>query len=290
MLGDGPVVVSLHPRDQPVGVEREHEPRSTSRPATSRARWRGRRAARASLSRGGAARRREHPAQRREPSSRDRQPFQRTPGLSTRSSGARSPLVSAARSTSSVAAFAAPASPVMRDSQPRSSGLRRAPIDCPTGPRNASPPLPHLARDARAHGAPRHPRDRVGGADPARADEAPLITIAPAECARMLADDGVGSCASTSRKAAAARPEAASSTPSGPAAPLTITARREGDTVASPAPRRASTLPATRTVRLRITAAGRRALAGRRKLTLRVRADGTPDACSSRRRDAVVRV
>ena len=96
-------------------------------------------------------------------------------GASTRSSGARSPLVNAARSTSSVAAFAAPASPVMRDSQPRSSGLRRASIDGPTGPPQcvASAPSP---RSQRSRSRRSSPSPRPG---PRRTTRAPPFQMTP---------------------------------------------------------------------------------------------------------------
>ena len=71
---------------------------------------------------------------------------------------------------------------------------------------------------------------------------------------------------------------------------LKITLRRKGDTVAIARAEARFDAAGTRTVRLRITAAGRRALAGQGKLTLRVRATATPDAAPPAAATRVVRV
>jgi len=106
----------------------------------------------------------------------------------------------------------------------------------------------------------------------------PLIMIEPAECARMLADDGVRLLRLTSRKALRRGPKLKLYAFRPGTSALKITLRRKGQTVAVARAEARFDAAGTRTVRLRITEAGRRALAGKGKLTLRVRATATPDA------------
>ena len=118
----------------------------------------------------------------------------------------------------------------------------------------------------------------------------PQIAVEPAECARMLADDGVRLLRLTSRKALRRGPEIKLYAFQPGRNALKITLRRKGDTVAIARAEARFDAAGTRTVRLRITEAGRRALAGRGKLTLRVRATATPDAAPPAAATRVVHV
>lgn len=73
-------------------------------------------------------------------------------------------------------------------------------------------------------------------------------------------------------------------------AALTITLRRHGRTVTVAHAEARFAATGVRTVKLRITAAGRRALAGQAELTLRLRATATPDHARPAAATRVVRV
>jgi outer membrane protein assembly factor BamB len=103
------------------------------------------------------------------------------------------------------------------------------------------------------------------------------ITIEPAECARMLAADGVAILRSSTRRALRRGPKLKLYVFRPGHTALTITLRRHGRIVTVARAEARFAAAGARTVRLRFTAAGRRALAGQAKLTLRVRATVTPD-------------
>jgi len=113
---------------------------------------------------------------------------------------------------------------------------------------------------------------------PAPATDATMrqIMIPPDECARMLADDGAALLRATTRgklrrglklRLYAFRPGRTV---------VKVTARRAGRTITIARAEAGFAAPAVRTVRLRVTAAGRRELARRGRLVLRVRVTVNP--------------
>jgi hypothetical protein len=103
------------------------------------------------------------------------------------------------------------------------------------------------------------------------------MRIAPAECARMLAAEGVAIVRSTTRRALRRGPKLKLYAFQAGRAILTITTRRHGRTVTVARAEARFAAAGARTVHLRVSAAGRRALTGRRTLTLRVAAKALPD-------------
>jgi hypothetical protein len=103
------------------------------------------------------------------------------------------------------------------------------------------------------------------------------ITVEPAECARMLAADAVALLRSSTRTALRRGPKIKLYAFRPGRSALKITLRSHGRTVTVARAQARFGAAGVRTVTLRMTAAGRSALAAQGKLTLRVRATATPD-------------